>query len=389
LYVGTATQTEIIRINADDTWDLVIGQPRIVPSPDGGSEWKYPVSGLDAGFGHSLNDHAWQMDDPYGQLYIGTYNASIGSKDDPVYGPLLAHNMGAHLYRTPDGWYYSAITTNGFANPLDPYGGRFDYGIRTMAKTPRGAFLGTANDDHGLAIFRFRPSARGPSAPRPADRLEIEPSRDAGALLSWHGAPNDHDHDHEIGAHEYQIWRAEVHPIFVRDDLNFEAWNGVTGTKLPDTYVGPYEQIGVTHASIFIDSTVQPGNRYMYYVLVEAEPGEVSDQSNLVTFPLLTPPVTFTQLVHEVDRLDQRERFRNPVKRMTKVRRQIAHAHSLAERCEITEAIRILNPERASRHVVEPEATDLEILMSKLERRLTLFRQFPQDVSSDEFCTSP
>src|SRR5262249_34634085 len=131
LYVGTGTQTELIRINPHDTWGVVVGPPRIVPSADGGSEWKFPLSGLDAGFGHSLNDHAWRMEDASDVLYIGTYNASIGSKDDPVNGPLLEHNMGAHLYRTSDGWYYSAITTNGFANPLDPSGGPFDYGIPT------------------------------------------------------------------------------------------------------------------------------------------------------------------------------------------------------------------------------------------------------------------
>ncbi|MGH9894897.1 MAG: hypothetical protein ACREA0_23530, partial [bacterium] len=96
LYVGTGTQTEVIRINPDDTWDLVVGPPRAVPSPDGGSEWKYPLSGLDAGFGHTLNDHAWRMEDIYGHLYIGTYNASTAVRDGS-FGPLLEHNMGAHL----------------------------------------------------------------------------------------------------------------------------------------------------------------------------------------------------------------------------------------------------------------------------------------------------
>jgi hypothetical protein len=56
--VGTATQTEIIRINPDDTWDLVVGPPRAMPLLNGGVEWKYPLSGLNAGFGHTLNDHA-------------------------------------------------------------------------------------------------------------------------------------------------------------------------------------------------------------------------------------------------------------------------------------------------------------------------------------------
>ena len=376
LYVGTGTQTEIIRINPDDTWDLVIGPPRVVPSPDGGSEWKYPVSGLDAGFGHTLNDHAWQADDPFRFLYIGTYNASIASKNDPVNGPLLLHNMGAHLYRTPDGWYYSPITTNGFANPSDPHGGPFDYGIRTMASTPHGMFLGTANDSYGLAIFRA--NTRGSSAPDAPDRVEIEPTRGGSALLSWQASP---------GAKEYQIWRAGVYPILVRDEINFENWNGVTGNKIPDTYVGPYRQIGVSQTPTFVDSTVQPDSKYMYYVLVANQQGRVSDPSNLVAFPLLTPPVTFAQLLQVVDRLEQRQRFRHPVQRLTSVRQQLLNAQNLAVTCQINQAIRAFNGQQASNDVLDPEATDLEILFAKLVRRLTLFQQFPTAVSSGEFCT--
>src|SRR5262249_2167090 len=240
LYVGTATQTEIIRINPDDTWELVVGQPRVVPLT---GEWKYPISNLDAGFGHTLNDHAWQMNDPYNYLYVGTYNASTGSRFDPVFGPLLLHNMGAHLYRTPDSWYFSPVTTNGFASPSDPLGGKFDYGIRTMASTPYGAFLGTVNDYYGLTIFRAlkrsSPDVRAPN------RLETEPTRTGGALLSWLTGTR---------AQSYLIFRAEILPILIRDDLNIEGWNGVTGNKIPDTYVSEYQQIGSTTDVLFVDS---------------------------------------------------------------------------------------------------------------------------------------
>jgi hypothetical protein len=383
LYVGTATYTEIIRINPDDTWDLVVGSPRQVPLPGGGSEWKYPLSGLDAGFGHTLNDHAWQMDDPYRYLYVGTYNASIGSKNDPVNGPKLLHNMGAHLYRTRDGWYYSPITTDGFSNLGDPHGGRFDYGIRTMATTPHGIFLGTANDYYGLMILRA--NTRGSNAPDSTGRLEIEPTIEGSALLSWLKAP---------GNKQYQIWRAEIHPILVRDDLNFEAWNGATGNKIPDTYIGPYLKIGESTDPFFIDSTVQPGKRYMYYVVVEDKKGRVSDPSNLVAFPLLTPPVTFAKLLLEVDRLDERQRFQDPAIRLTRVRQVIVDAQTLALECQIDDAIATLTQLQDEDSVLvsdvrQPEAIDLEILVAKLVRRLELFDLLPQDVDSDEFCTAP
>jgi len=98
LYVGTGSQTEIIRINADDTWDLVVGPPREATLPNGSKEWKYPISGLDAGFGHSLNDHAWQMDDPYGFLYVGTYNASIAvaTSDGGLFYGLIGQMAANH-----------------------------------------------------------------------------------------------------------------------------------------------------------------------------------------------------------------------------------------------------------------------------------------------------
>jgi hypothetical protein len=423
LYVGTGSQTEVVRINPDDTWDLVVGPPRQVPTSSGGTEWKYPLSGLDAGFGHSLNDHAWRMEDHLDHLYVGTYNASIGSKDDPVNGPLLRHNMGAHLYRSPDGWYYSAVTTNGFTNPSDPFGGLYDYGIRTMVSTVYGLFVGTANDHHGLAIFRA--TGRGPGLPEAPGRLEVEPTPRGDALLSWnesaddgkdddkddhrpdmggshqpdkgdsHGPDRGGSHPPDKGDHrdphppqkrQYQIWRAQVNPILVRDDLNVEGWNGVTGNKIPDTYVGPYENIGTSREPYFIDVTVQPGTKYMYYV-VEVKKGGVSDASNLVAFPLLTPPVTFVQLLAQVDRLDQRLRFRDGHRGAKDVRREIQSAQSRASVCQIGDAIKILNRLSPGNAVKQPDALDLDILIAKLVRRLELFSEHPREVTSAEFCS--
>jgi hypothetical protein len=379
LYVGTGSQTELIRINPDDTWDLLVGPPRQVPRPNGGTEWKYPLSGLDAGFGQSLNDHAWQMDTIDERLYIGTFNASLASYYDPVSGPLLQHNMGAHLYQTRDGWYYNAVTTNGFADPSDPDGGRYDYGIRTMAVTPHGVFMGTVNDHRGLMVFRAgsRSEAAPPEGP---ERLEIEATRDGNALLSWRvTAINE----------SYQIWRAEVNTILVRDEINFELWNGMTANKVPDTYIGPYQRVGESnHNAIFVDSTVEPGQRYMYYVTREYR-GEVSEASNLVAFPLLTPPVTFAGLLQFVERVDSRPRLHPPLRRLRGLRRQILDAQSLAASCRITEAIQSLKSVKRNEVLLGPAAVDFEILLSKLIRRLTLFRQFRHDVVSDEFCPSP
>jgi hypothetical protein len=431
LYIGTSTFPEVVRINPDDTWDLVVGAPRAVPLPNGGSEWKYPLSGLDGGFGHTPNDHAWRMDDFGQDLYIGTYNLSTGYRRDPTAGPLLLPHMGAHLYRSHDGgWYYSAVTTTGFAKPSDPDGGIFDYGIRTMANTPYGLFVGTANDYYGLAIFRGTPLASTsyglslgsprltilpgtpgtPSVPPPPARVEMEPLKDGSALLSWKASP---------GAKQYEIWRAERNPIFIRPVGSVEGLIGFISPTIGDVhdvYVGAYQQIGTTKATIFVDATVQPGQPYMYYVLAEAEhddansknptigpfdvvdPGngavlgtvnDPSNQSNLVAFPLLTPSVTFAQLVQEVNVLDQRQRFKNPVTRLGQVRKMILNAQRLAMNCRITSAIDQLDPQKAYSEVLEPDATDLEILIAKLVRRLQLFNRFPNEVISNEFCNQP
>jgi hypothetical protein len=432
LYVGTSTFSEVIRINPDDTWDLVVGSPRTVPLPNGGSEWKYPLSGLDGGFGHTPNDHIWQMEDFDSNLYLGTFNLATSYRHDPTAGSLLLPHMGANLYRSHDGgWYYSAVTTTGFAKPDDPTGGIFDYGIRTMASTPYGLFVGTTNDYFGLAIFRGPPLASTlhgfspgsprltifpgtpgtPSAPPPPARVEMEPLKDGSALLSWEVSP---------GARQYQIWRAERHPIFIRAVSGVEGIVGFispTIGDIPDVYVGPYQQIGVTKDTVFVDSTVQAGQRYMYYVLAEArdakgrnpespamgpfniiDPGsgavlgtvdDPSDQSNLVAFPLLTPPVTFAQLSHELDVLDKRRRFRNSETQLLELRKMIANAQRLAGSCRIPAAIARLHPQEAFSGVHEPEATDLEILIAKLVRRLQLFNRFPGQVVADEFCSQP
>lgn len=396
LYVGTATFTEVIRINPDDTWDLVVGAPRAVPLSDGGSEVKYPLSGLDGGFGDTPNDHAWWMEDFDQHLYIGTYNLGTGSRFDPTVGPLLLPHMGAQLYRSHDGgWYYSAVTTTGFAKPTDPYGGIFDYGVRTMASTPHGLFVGTANDYYGVTIFRGTDGPR--AAPVPPDRVEMEPLKDGSALLSWKASP---------GAKQYQIWRAERQVVGFRAG-NIEEFNPITGNQIPDVTLGAYQQVGTTEDIVFVDFTVQTGQSYMYYVLADpqgngatepfnvVDPGngavlgtlnDPSDQSNLVAFPLLTPSVTFAQLLQEVDVLNQRERFKNPVTQLTHVQKMIVDAQALAASCRIPAAIARLDPQKAVSEVLEPDATDLEILIAKLVRRLELFTRFPGEVITNEFC---
>jgi hypothetical protein len=280
------------------------------------------------------------------------------------------------LYVTPDDWYYTPVTTTGFSSPSDPYGGVFDYGIRTMVSTPYGLFLGTANDYYGTEIFR---ATKGASPPvQPPGRLDIEPGTSGGSLLSW--LPG-------INATSYQIWRAQILPILFRDNVNFEDWNGVTGTKVPDRYVSQYQQIGTTTDLFFVDSTVQAGSRYMYYIIGVSSKSQVSPPSNLVTFPLLLPSVTFSQMLSQLITLATRSRFAASDPSGALAKQQIVNAQASAAACQLTAAISTLTPQTTSRAVLAPDLVDYQVLAAKLVRRLQLFNKYPTQVITSEFCT--
>jgi hypothetical protein len=145
--VGPAA-AEIIRINADDKWDLVVGDPR--ESPAGRID---PVSGLRAGFGNFFNGYVWAMASHEGWLYAGTYDWSVTMRWavldkaparvrrlfeqlDPEL--VIANEGGADLWRSSDGENWLPVTNRGFGNP-------YNVGVRNLVSTPHGLFVGSAN----------------------------------------------------------------------------------------------------------------------------------------------------------------------------------------------------------------------------------------------------
>ncbi len=145
--LGPGAAAELIRINPDDTWDLVVGYPRVKP----GGGVIYPISGLQAGFGNVFNAHMWHLVSHNGVLYVGTFDSSTTLRNDPELGEYARLFMGFDLYASVDGVHFTPITTDGLGNP-------FDFGVRTFASTPYGLFLGTANYYYGLNIWRVNPS---------------------------------------------------------------------------------------------------------------------------------------------------------------------------------------------------------------------------------------
>ena len=86
LYMGTGIQNggydrtnnigpagaEVIRVNADDTWDLIVGESRMTPVGR-----KEALSALQPGFGNMFNGYIWSMAEHDGWLYVGTMDSVI------------------------------------------------------------------------------------------------------------------------------------------------------------------------------------------------------------------------------------------------------------------------------------------------------------------------
>lgn len=158
LYIGTGIQNggfdwknnigpaaaEIVRLNADLSWDIVVGNAR-----DG----KEPLSGLGAGFGNFFSGYLWRMGEHDGWLYAGTMDwgtilkfTKLDEKPMRITRLLDAAGIenfvdlagGFELWRTRDGENWLPVTRTGFGNP-------YNFGCRNIVSTPHGLFIGTAN----------------------------------------------------------------------------------------------------------------------------------------------------------------------------------------------------------------------------------------------------
>lgn len=396
LYVGTDKPAEMIRINPDDTWDLIVGTPR--ETPDG---WKYPLSGMDRGFDYPPNQHIWRMQAHDGWLYVGTDDLSTMFKEFPYVGDILRPHMGFDLFATPDGEHFTMITRTGFDH-------MFDYGARTLASTPYGLFVGTANPYYGTRIWRgvhgevyttylplvqasgdslvlspvevmarARQSSAGPSvsqAPsrgpgfvKPPERLEVE-IKDGAVVLSWERPPE---------ATRFRIFRSGFTSLrqaqdaanrqFQIPDLDLDVW-------IPSSFV----EIGTTDQFFFVDTTALTDQRYYhYYVLAEDAQGNVSQPSNLVRAPSLAPVATFDSLRNSIADWAGRSGVKNR-NALDEVLLTLGDARKNAKEGDLDAALRQLEQLRSTvTHkgslILDPwRAEDLESLLAKLARRVRL-----------------
>ncbi len=169
LYIGTATYpplfasgagiegTEILRVDADDNVELVVGRTRkagvVGPDP------VEPLSGIGQGFGNPSNFYTWYMSEYDGWFYVATcdFNALVFDYFEDFFGgvvppewewlsTLLFGRTGFDLWRTADGVRWVKVTKTGFDE-------RDNFGVRNMMATQWGFFVGVANAIDGFEIW--------------------------------------------------------------------------------------------------------------------------------------------------------------------------------------------------------------------------------------------
>jgi hypothetical protein len=136
--------SELIRIAPDGSWEVVAGNPR----RDAEGVLRSPASGLPDGFGNAFNSHFWRMQSYRGALVLGTNDWSWSVRAAPHIREQLRRELGFDLYATCNGDSWFELSRDGLGRGGD------DFGVRTMAATPAGLFIGTTNHVRGAAVHR-------------------------------------------------------------------------------------------------------------------------------------------------------------------------------------------------------------------------------------------
>ena len=195
LYVGTAYDTfsfisyvvpkgaEIIRIDKDDKYRIVVGGPVMKSADDKNIKRNHPLSGYANGFFNPYNLYIWQMKVYNNKLFVGTYDSSAAV--EPTYELLIKNKemlsqmmspeiieililflrlqilvlskikkfIGFDFYVTEDGINYEVIDIAGFGNP-------HNYGIRNIFVSDDNImYIGTANPFSGCEVYELNDSA--------------------------------------------------------------------------------------------------------------------------------------------------------------------------------------------------------------------------------------
>jgi hypothetical protein len=280
LYMGTAEPSELIKIRADDSWDLVVGEARpllagMKVGTSGANGQITPLSGIGAGFGNWMNGHFWRitsitgMQEPdqttTGQnMFLGTWDWSVGIQQYQTLislDTLYTHQYGTDVYRTEDGNRWSVVTQAGFGDPNNS-------GTRSLEASPVGVFLGTARQRFGAEVLvRTGASTNPVLSPR---RLRAQSGMTSGQTvnLSWDPPP---------GILRFNVYRAVVIPA-------------AGSTSNPASFPYPYNLVAQTTKPSYTEKppTTLPS---LYYVRSLDVNGNLSDPSNIVAGPSKSAPI--------------------------------------------------------------------------------------------------
>lgn len=251
LYVGTDRPAEIYRINPDDSWELIAGEPR--PTPDG---MVHPLSGLGAGFDNKYNIHIWRMQDAWGTLYTGTMDQTTKWWGVESLYPVA----GFDLFATRNGYYYTMVTRSGLLET--PEIGKYDIGLRQFAfSEDHGLIVGSANNYFGTNVWRALPNA---DRPRPPEQLEVQPMEDGSVVLSWNNAS---------GASAYHVYRSLV-----------------------DSEDREFYKLGTTTGRFYQDNNADADYVAHYYVVADYGSNRLSGPSNTARTPFIGERTTFLSM---------------------------------------------------------------------------------------------
>ena len=337
LYVSTNRPTELIKIRADDSWDLIVGEPRALPpgvnvGTSGANGMITPLSGMGSGFGNWMNGHFWRMGSITGMqepdqntsgqnLFVGTWDWGVGLQQFQsliALDNVFTHQYGTDVYRTEDGSHWSVITQAGFGDPNNS-------GTRSLEATPVGLFLGTARQRFGAEVFLRTSGSTNPMlAPR---RLRAQSGIISGQTvnLAWDPPP---------GAASYNVYRATVKQVsstastvgsigiplpdgqsitvtmaqIQSGEFNFLCTPSASAklaglcnlmydlessasTNNPASFPMPYALVGQTNTPSYSE-TAPSTTPSLYYVRAVDANGNLSDPSNIVAGPSVSAPIT-------------------------------------------------------------------------------------------------
>ena len=298
-YQGTLPVSEMIAINRNGEWALVVGNPRKVA----GGMMEYPISGLEDGFDSQFNAHFWRMAVQSGGMYVGTnsWSYSLRSFHSLTFlSDLLAGDQGFQLWATCDGEDFFRVTRDAFGHS------EFNFGARTLQPDgPEGQdlYIGSANHSQGTMVVDDREPACSSmvNAPRrlAAPKAMIADTVPKGTLLSWKP---------ERSAVRYEVLAAPEVAVTVYlqgppTGPNGYPFEGATPTVTePETpgsqpftisLPGTFEPVGTTASPYFLS---RRHGHYVYEVVARSASGEASQPSNVQIGPAPEPPATFAAL---------------------------------------------------------------------------------------------